>query len=566
MGGMSLQGEDHRSDWDVIVIGAGVGGLVCAAYLAAAGRRVVVLEQHDVAGGNGHAFRRRRVYQFDVGVHYLGDCGPDGVFPAILNGLGLRDRVRLLEMDPSGFDRIVTPSLTVDVPVGWQRYRRRLADALPHEANGITEFTRICENIADVCRRGLLGQRLEALGRRTSDLRWSRRSLAALFDHCRLSPVARTVLAGQSGNYGAAPRDVSVRTHAIITDHYLRGAYYPAGGGQTIIASLVEALEAHGGELWTRCAARRVSLDDGGVDGVELADGRRLSAPIVVSNADYRRTILELCDTEEGIPPNLVSRADTSTMRLPMAVLYLALDIDRPDLPNANVWWLSSDDIEASYARLEAGVGDEPPFLFISFASVRDSEPVCPAGHSNLQVMTLCPPGYGPWGVPGGPATGVRYRRRPGYLAAKHRLTEAMLDAAETAIGPLREHIVHLEMATPLTQERYTRSTGGTPYGLNSWGAPGGLPDRRPGVVTSVPGLYVVGQSTSFGSGITGVATSGIMCAGQIVGRPLLPEVHAGAVLSDPSLLPDRPAGWDPLAVSRGRERRHARGLARIAI
>ena len=392
------------------------------------------------------------------------------------------------------------------------------------------------------------------------------RSLAELFDHCELSALARTVLAAQSGNYGAAPRDVSVATHATVTDHYLRGAYYPAGGGQTMIASLVEVLEAHGGELWTRCAARRISLNDGGVCGAELADGRRINAPIVVSNADYRRTILELCEDGAGFPQELVARARAATMRLPLAVLYLGLDVAKPDVPNANIWWLATEDIEKSYARLYEGVCDELPFVFISFASVKEpgGGSACPPGHSNLQVMTVCPPGYGRWGVRGGPADGVRYRRDPAYLAAKRWLTEAMLTAAETAIGPLRDHIVHLEVATPLTQERYTLGSGGTPYGLNRWGMPGGRPDTRPDVGTSVPGLYVVGQSTRYGSGIAGVAVSGILCASQILGRPLLPEVHAGATLADPSVLPGRPVGWDPLAVSRGRGRRNARGLARI--
>lgn len=66
-------------------------------------------------------------------------------------------------------------------------------------------------------------------------------------------------------------------------------------------------------------------------------------------------------------------------------------------------------------------------------------------------------------------------------------------------------------------------------------------------------GLYVVGQSTRYGSGITGAAVSGIACAGQITDRPLLPEVHGGAVLGDPRLLPERGVGWDPLRACGGR-------------
>ncbi|MER6799909.1 phytoene desaturase family protein, partial [Amycolatopsis mediterranei] len=118
--------EKAAQRWDAIVVGSGIGGLVCAGYLVASGMRVLVLEQHDVAGGNSHVFRRRRAYQFDVGVHYLGDCGPDGLLPRVLSGLGLADRVRFHPMDPDGFDRIVLPSVTVDVPTGWDRYADRL--------------------------------------------------------------------------------------------------------------------------------------------------------------------------------------------------------------------------------------------------------------------------------------------------------------------------------------------------------------------------------------------------------------------------------------------------------
>jgi all-trans-retinol 13,14-reductase len=79
-----------------------------------------------------------------------------------------------------------------------------------------------------------------------------------------------------------------------------------------------------------------------------------------------------------------------------------------------------------------------------------------------------------------------------------------------------------------------------------------------------VDGLYVVGASTRYGSGITGVAVGGIACAGQILGRRLIPAVHGGEVLADTARLPDRDEHWDPLRVSRGAARRHARGLARI--
>ncbi|HXL93834.1 MAG TPA: hypothetical protein VN969_33290 [Streptosporangiaceae bacterium] len=174
--------------------------------------------------------------------------------------------------------------------------------------------------------------------------------------------------------------------------------------------------------------------------------------------------------------------------------------------------------------------------------------------------MTLCLPGQAPWGIPESGADGKRYRREPAYKAAKQRLITALLDASELAIGPFRDHIVHLEAATPLTNERYTMSTGGTPYGMAKWGTAGQWPDTA----TSVLGLNIVGPNTRYGSGIAGVALSGITAAGQCIGRPRLREVYAVGQVADPANLPPRPDGWDPLLISRGTARRHARGLARL--
>ena len=96
-------------DADVIVIGAGPGGLACAAYLSALGKHVVVVDRHTVPGGNMSCFTHRdpatgEEYEFDVGLHYLGDCGPRGSIPSVLDPLGVRPDY--LPMDASGYDTL----------------------------------------------------------------------------------------------------------------------------------------------------------------------------------------------------------------------------------------------------------------------------------------------------------------------------------------------------------------------------------------------------------------------------------------------------------------------------
>ena len=132
--------------WDVVVVGSGPGGLTAGACLAAAGRRVLVVERHDLAGANAQVFRRHHQgaeFEFDVGVHYLGDCGPGGLFPSIFSGLGVGDRVDFRPLDPDGFDTLHFPDLTFRVPAGWDAYRDRLVEAFPEERAGLERRIRV---------------------------------------------------------------------------------------------------------------------------------------------------------------------------------------------------------------------------------------------------------------------------------------------------------------------------------------------------------------------------------------------------------------------------------------
>ncbi|PSR68658.1 phytoene dehydrogenase [Nocardia sp. MDA0666] len=545
--------------WDAVVVGAGIGGLVCAGYLTACGYRVLVAEQHDVAGGNAHAFRRRRAYEFDVGVHYLGDCGPDGILPAILRGLGVRDRVDLRPMNFRGFDRLVLPNRTIDVPVGWEPYTAALCAAVPGESAGITACTQVLASVAAISRAALVDpNRAVQLARRYPDgPRWGRRSLTRLFDECRLSPVVRTVLSAQAGNYGAGPAQVTVATHATVQDHYLRGAYYVDGGGQTLVAALVEAIEAYGGRVSTRKAVRTIHTDGGVVSGVSFADGDRADSDLVISNADFRRTVLELCSDTAAFGVHELQRTASARMRHAWSVLYLGLATEPPGLDGANLWYFDHEDIEHAYRRFETGSGG-PPFAFVSCASARPAQRpwACPPGHAGVQVMVPCAEPMMRWG------NDIRYRRDPQYRLWKRHLTAELLTAAERALGPIIDDAVHVEVATPLTHRRYLRSTGGTPYGVADWG---GIA-RRPETETGVNGLHVVGQSTRYGSGVAGAAISGIRCAGRIVGSDLLGEVYRGAVPADRTRLPPRSVDADPLAVSRGKSRRDAPGLPKLPL
>jgi all-trans-retinol 13,14-reductase len=158
--------------------------------------------------------------------------------------------------------------------------------------------------------------------------------------------------------------------------------------------------------------------------------------------------------------------------------------------------------------------------------------------------MTLVPRDYSVWNVEQGPTEGGRYHRDPVYRRRKEALIDHLVDVSESVIPDLREHIVWKEAATPISQERFTRSTGGTSYGIEMSCSQAG--PMRVGPRTEIEGLYLCGASTPSGPGISGVMRSGLAAASEVLETDLLRSVLSGEVLGDRSVLPELHDDWDP--------------------
>lgn len=567
---MATGNRDDR--WDAVVVGAGLGGLSAAAYLAAAGQRVLLLERYSALGGSSHVFRRRNAWEFDCGVHYLGECGPGGLVSDIVAGVGLDDRIEWLPMDQDGFDRVIAPGFELATPVGWDRYLDNLLDAFPDEKRGVRRFHAIMRKIAESGGRENLGS---AAGLATWAARAGWAAPFMLLPHavtlaaCGLSPRAVLALSVQCGALASTPDVLPTAAMAsFLADYVGTGSFYPKGGGQMLAAGFAEVVTARGGSIRTHADVADIVIEGGRVAGVHLTDGETIRTSVVVSDADIIKTYTDLVGLGH-LPRTLRARIRRWTMSQPLINGFMGVNLDLSDRPNSNYFAIPSwDDATSlrSLAAFGAHVGSGRGFddgaswaramaarqpMFVQSSSRRDPSytRAAPAGHSTIEVQTITPSSPAMWGHAGYDIETGQYRESPEYAEIKKIVMDGMYERMEQAFPGSSSAVVLSELGTPATQTRFVNNTGGAPFGLATRATQIG--PLRPRSATPIPGLFTVGTSTAWGPGTVGAMYSGVMAAGAVVGRDLLSEVRSGAALVDRHSLPSRPDDFDALAATR---------------
>ena len=517
--------------YDAIIIGSGLSGMTCAALMAKEGRRALVLEQHYTAGGFTHVFRRGD-YEWDVGIHYIGDVNrPDSLLSSTFRYLTDGE----LEWADMGevYDRICFGDEQYELHKGSDAFieelQRRFPEpkdrrAIENYVERIREHSRAYRSYTmEKILPGPLAALFGGLFRRKF-LRQGGRTTADVLGQWIDNPKLRGVLTGQYGDYGLPPGQSAFGMHALLANHYLRGAAYPIGGSSRIAETIAAVIDKGGGRILTKAAVDRILIEGGTAIGVRMEDGRELRAPLVISCAGVANTYGRLIGSDDRARFGLTELPDRIEPSWSHVGLYLGFrrTASELELPKSNYWIYPENgyDHDANVRNFLADPESDFPVVYVSFPSAKDPdwERRYP-GRATVDVITLAPyDWFARW-------EDTRWHRRgEDYDAFKQRLTDRLLDVLYRYQPQLRGQLDHCEMSTPLSTRHFANYARGEIYGLAH--TPRRFAQRFLRPRTPVRGLWLTGQDI-LTAGIAAAAASGVLTMSAIDGKNHFRRIRA---------------------------------------
>jgi phytoene dehydrogenase-like protein len=504
-------------DFDVIVIGGGLGGLSAAASLARAGARVAVLEQHTVPGGYAHCFRRGR-FQFEASLHAVDGVAPGGWAHGPLRSLGLLERLRFTRLDPLYAAHL--KDCVVTAHADFERYVADLCRAFPAQAAGIRSLTADLRAIFRETRLLMqAGPRasLELAHAFPTLVRALNETLSDAFGRHSVTGRAASALAGIWSWFGLPPARIGCAQYAIPWGSYHDvGAFYPEGGSMAISRALESVITERGGTVMYRRRVTSIGLEGGRARFVRTARNEELSARAIVSNVSAVDTFVDLLPVSAS-PSRFLRRLTLAPTSMSSVHVYLGLDRDLPaeyGLPHEVI----VSELETPEDEYNAALAGDFGRVNLCVTSYAAANPSCaPPGKAVINLMACAPWEHADiWGTRGD-LTGYRDNER--YLRIKDSVADVLIARAERLMPGLRAAIAVQEVATPLTNVRYTRNARGAIYGFANTPETSLL--GRPRAKTHIGGLWLASAWSAAGGGQSAAMISGCEC-----GRLVLAELQ----------------------------------------
>jgi phytoene desaturase len=494
--------------YDVIVIGAGIGGLTCGAYLSKAGLRTLIVDKNSFFGGYCSVFKRGK-FTFHAGPEGIIGLGKEGFVTHGLRELGVEKDIEFIRIEP--LDRTYFCGMEIVTGTNIEEYIKSLQTYFPEEKDSITNFfdvmTKMTKEITSPDfkpPKGILSM-MKFARRFPTTAKHGRKTFKQLLDSFFKDQRLKFLLGFYPSNWLGIPPSKLMAPWAVgvMGLAYMEGLYYPKGGIHKFTDCIVNSFKRHGSELAPSKSVSKILVENGCAVGVQLEDGETLRGKYIVSNADVKQTFLKLVG-EQHLKKEFTSHIRQLKQSVSGFVVYLGVDADLKNY-DSHINYLGEDedaDWDKYHQTLQNG---ELELGGMGIRIPSNLEPsYAPKRKSSLILITLAPYSYkNNW------MSSPETTRTKQYQSLKKEVADKMVMMAEKVIPDLSKHIVVRDAATPLTFERYTWNSEGAWYGPR-------IDQKMPAYITPVKNLYLAGSNTR-GAGVPNAFLSGIDTAKEIL-------------------------------------------------
>ena len=513
----------ESENYDAIIVGSGLGGLSCAAYLAKNGQKVLVLEKHNVPGGYATSFRRGD-YTFNSTLHMLEGVDRGQSWFRFFDLCGVGDSIEFTKLKYSF--RMVFPEYDIRLSSGnLQEVINTLETNFPNEKEGIRSlFKEMVKIYSDLCKflpkTTPIWKQLPSFPFHYKSLFLAMaKTLKQVLDKHLKDEKLKGLLFGNYGYFGLPPSKVDILPLIANIAYWMEGSYLPLGGAQTISNAFVDVIKCNKGDICLNSEVDSIIVEGGKAVGVQIVSGAKYFAKNVISNASAEQTFHNLLGNSK-----LPAKLGKMEPSISAFIVYLGLDegfkATLKDTDDYEIVVSQNYNLDQDYQCTLNSEFEKAAYLITLYSNVDQS-----LAKSNKFVASLIqiqPFSY--W---------AKYQEaydagnKEEYYKEKDRLAGGMIKRAEEIIPNLSKHIEVIEIATPLTLKRYTGNTNGACYGWANT-VKQFLPINTPafshywfGRILKVPvkNLYLSSAWTFPGEGQAAVVACGYRIGKQIEGE-----------------------------------------------
>ena len=486
----------------IVIIGSGIGGLVCGAILSKEGYKVTVLEMNRQIGGNLQTYARDK-HIFDSGVHYVGGLEKGQNLYKIFQYLGIMDKLKMEKLDESAFDKIVfySDNSEYSYAQGYDNFSKTLIAEFPQEKEAIEKY---CRYLQTVCSRFPLYNLRE--GDYLEKSEFLEVDTKSFIESLTTNERLRNVLGGSNLLYAGVGNKTPIYVHALVINSYIESSWRMINGGSQIAKLLSKIITENGGTIRNRTEITKIVVTNSLVEYVEAKDGTRFEGDYFISNAHPAKTLQM---TESDVIRSAY-RKRISSLENSSSIFILNITLKPEMVPNekCNYYCFLNDDVWSSMDYTEA----DWPRSYALFYSGLPAEKKYATGITVMANMHFADVEkwsgtFNTVGIPGD--------RSAEYEEFKRNKAEKLLDLVEIKFPWIRKAMLNYYTSTPLTFRDYMGTDDGSVYGI--------MKDYKDPLKTfisprtKIENLLLTGQNINL-HGILGVSISSLVTCSVLLG------------------------------------------------